>query len=73
MTSVETSTYLLSSRDSGFREDDDLDVPVDLDRLGDAVGVAAVVDVPGEASLQRRVDHAVLVEAEHVDPTILRM
>ena len=39
---------------------------VDADDLGEAVGVARVVDEASRRAVERRVDHQVLVDAEHV-------
>ena len=39
---------LLAPHDPTVGEDDDVVVSVDLDRLGHAVGVATVIDVPAE-------------------------
>ena len=42
-----------------------------LHGLGDTVGVAAVVDVPGHAPRHGGVHHPVVVQPEHVDATVL--
>ena len=52
------------------REDDDVGVR-ELHGLGDAVGVAAVVDVPGHAARHGRVHHPLVIQAEHVDTSVL--
>ena len=52
------------------REDDDVGVR-ELHGLGDAVGVAAVVDVPGHAPGHGGVHHPVIVQPEHVDASVL--
>ena len=50
----------------------DDDVPVrQLHRLRHAVGLAAVVDVPGHPSGQGGVHYPVVVQTEHVDASVL--
>lgn len=45
-----SQVYLFSSWDASLGEDDDPQTAVDLHGLGDAVGLARVVDVPREAA-----------------------
>ena len=61
---------LLAPVDPPGGEDDDVGVR-DVDGLGDAVGVAAVVDVPGHAPGHGGVHHPVIVQPEHVDASVL--
>lgn len=63
---------LFATIDSPFGENDDTQVPLDLDRFRDTVRVTRVVDVPGQTAGQCCIDHAVFVQAEHVDTTILK-
>lgn len=53
-------------------ENDDAQFSLDLHGLRDAVRVTRMVDVAGQTAGQCRIDHAVLVQAEHVDATILQ-
>ena len=48
-----------------------MEVSVDFDDFGDAVGVAGVVDVPRHVARHGRVEHAVVVKPEHVDAAVL--
>lgn len=66
-----STTYLLAARDASLSEYNDAQVAVNLDGLGNAVGLARMVDVAREAAAQRRVDDAPLVQAEHVDAAVL--
>ena len=61
---------LLAPVDPPGREDDDVGVG-DVDGLGHTVGIAAVVDVSGHAPRHRGVHHPVIVQAEHVDASVL--
>ena len=61
---------LLAPVDPPGREDDDVGVG-DVDGLGDTVGVAAVVDISGHAPRHGGVHHPVIVQAEHVDASVL--
>ena len=50
------------------------DVPIgELNGFCDAVWFTAVVDVTGDASRHRGVDHSIVVKAEHVDPSVLTL
>lgn len=67
----ETASHLFAPLDSALGEDDDAQVAVDLHDFGDAVGVAGVVDVAGQAARQGRVDYALLLQTEHVYTSVL--
>ena len=65
-------TQFLSPTDPPVGEYDD--VPVgEFNGLRDAVGFTAVVDVAGHATRHGGVDHSVVVEAEHVDASVLAL
>ena len=61
---------LLPPVDPPGGEDDDVSVG-QLHGLRHAVGVAGMVDVPGDTSRHRGVHHSLVVKPEHVDTTIL--
>ena len=64
--------YLFAFENALVGYDDDLLVALGgADRLGNAVGIAAVVDVARQSARYGRVDHVVVAEAEHVDAAIL--
>ena len=65
-------TQFFSPTDPPVGKNDD--VPIgELNGFCDAVWFTAVVDVAGDASSHRGVDHSIVVEAEHVDPSVLTL
>ena len=62
---------LLAAADPPVSKDDDVEVAVDFDDLGDAIGVARVVDVPGHVARHGGVENSVVVKPEHVDAAVL--
>ena len=65
------STHLLPPGQSSLGDDDDLAVLLKGHDLCDTVWVAGVVDVAGRAARHCRVNHQVVINAEHVHTSIL--
>lgn len=64
---------LLPLLDSSAGADDDFVSSLKSDHLSHAVGRTRMVDVPCRASRQGGVDDVVVVNAEHVHATVLRL
>ena len=62
---------LFAAIDPPVCENDNVQVTIDFHDFGDAVGVARVVDVPSHVAGHGGVQHAIVVEPEHVDSAIL--
>lgn len=67
------ATHLFASGDPPAGKDDDPQIALDFDGLGDAVGPARVVDVTGQSAAQGGVDDSLLVQSEHVNAAVGRL
>lgn len=63
--------YLFATKDFTLRENDDAHITIDFDDLRHTIRIARVIDVTCQAAAESGIDNTILVQAEHINATIL--
>lgn len=66
------NTYLLASIDFTLGKYYDAYIPINLNNFRHTIRIAGVINVTRQATAERCVNNAILVQAEHINTTILQ-